>query len=215
MSRKFVHEQAYRNIKDIQAHLADRLIVICGAGAIGSNLTDILARQGCSKIRVIDFDRADASNIGTQLYGESDDGAKKVAALKSRIFRDTGVEIEAIDKRLEKENAKKLLKDATIVVDAFDNSESRKRIRDFCDPCIACIHAGMFEGYAEVVWNDDYKVPADAPDAVDACEQPLARNMTIMCVAVLAEEIMDFLLEKRPRYKSWSITLKDLKISEY
>lgn len=214
MSRKFVHEQAYRNIKDIQAHLADRLIVICGAGAIGSNLTDILARQGCSKIRVIDFDRVDITNVGGQLFGESDDGAKKVAALKARIFRDTGVEIDAIDKRMDESNVSKLVKGASLIVDAFDNSASRRILKE-SDYTAHCIHAGMFEGYAEVVWNSRYKVPADAPDAVDACEQPLARNMTILCVAVLAEEIMDFLLEKRPRYKSWSITLKDLKISEY
>jgi hypothetical protein len=47
-----------------------------------------------------DRDRVEEHNVGTQLYGESEIGAWKVEALRQRLFRATGVEIEALPKDL-------------------------------------------------------------------------------------------------------------------
>ena len=96
MAGRLLHEELYRGGADVLAELRDVQVVLCGAGAVGSNLADNLARQGFAKLRVIDHDRIEEHNVGTQLYGESEVGVWKVEALRNRLFRATGVEIEAV-----------------------------------------------------------------------------------------------------------------------
>ena len=100
-------------------------VTLCGAGALGSHLADNLARQGVRPGKVIDRDRVEEHNVGTQLYGQSEVGAWKVEALRNRLFRAVGVEIEAVAKDLTDRNARGLLKGSGLVIDAFDNAAAR------------------------------------------------------------------------------------------
>ncbi len=43
------------------------LVTVCGAGALGANLAENLARQGFTRIRVIDRDRVEERNLSTWL----------------------------------------------------------------------------------------------------------------------------------------------------
>jgi len=96
----------------------------------------------------------------------------------------------------------------------FDNSKSRKLVQDWARKLkTPCLHAGLFEDYGEVVWDDVYQVPGDAEG--DVCEYPLARNLITIIVGMTSEEILDFCLAKKPRQGSWSFTLKDFKIGPY
>jgi len=216
MENKFAHEESYRG-KNLVDRLSEKLIVICGVGALGSNLADLLVRQGFSNLRVIDMDRVEDHNINTQLFGDRDVGDLKVAATMNRIFEDTGVEIDTNNKKLTEKTVKSMLKGADLVIDVFDNTESRRILHEYCkDNDISCIHGGMFEDYGEVAWNDNYSVPPDPPeDAVDVCDYPLTRNLVMFVITILAEEVVNFCLEKKPRFKSWAITLKDMKIGSY
>src|SRR5271169_2453379 len=99
MADKFLHEAIYRG-GELLPKLASQPLTICGAGALGSQLADNLARQGFQQMRVIDRDRVEEHNVGTQLYGQSEVGAWKVEVLRQRLFRATGVEIEAVRKEL-------------------------------------------------------------------------------------------------------------------
>src|SRR5437763_13320220 len=80
---KFHHEEIYRG-PDRLARLASVPLTLCGAGALGSLLADNLARQGFRQLKVIDRDRVEEHNVGTQLYGESDVGGWKVDVLRNR-----------------------------------------------------------------------------------------------------------------------------------
>src|SRR5688500_1483168 len=100
MAGKYLHEELYRGGVERLARLREVTLVICGAGALGSNLADNLARQGFASLRVIDHDRVEEHNVGTQLYGESEVGVWKVEALRNRLFRGAGVEIDAARKEL-------------------------------------------------------------------------------------------------------------------
>ncbi|MEM7473810.1 MAG: ThiF family adenylyltransferase [Planctomycetota bacterium] len=210
--KKFSREAEFRGSSTLQK-LQDFHVVIAGAGALGSNLIEILARQGFGSIRLIDDDRVEEPNLGTQIYGFDDIGALKVNAARSIIFREVETEIEAIHKRLTSTNVHKLLRGADLVVDVFDNHQSRGVLFEHCASDMPCLHAGLFEGYGEVVWNADYMVPEDSEE--DLCDYPLARNLINLVVSVAAEEIVDFASAETPRRKSWSITLKDLCISSY
>lgn len=210
----FHHEEIYRG-KDLLKRLSEVRLVVCGCGAIGSNLTDNLTRQGFSNIRVVDMDRVDTHNINTQTFETADVGALKVQAMQNRVFRTVGVEIDVESKELKKGTVKKLLKGADLVIDGFDNRASRQLVQDHCrKENIPCLHAGLHTDYGEVVWDDIYMVPQDAVDG-DVCDYPLARNLVTVVVSIAAEEILDFALSAEPRYGSWRFTLKDLRIGSY
>jgi molybdopterin/thiamine biosynthesis adenylyltransferase len=206
----YLHEAIYRGTEAIDK-LGQIQITLCGAGALGSLLADNLARQGIRQLTVIDFDRIEVHNAGTQLYGQSDVGAKKVDVLKAQLFRSVGVELTVHDRRLDDSNVKKYLRRADLVVDTFDNSTSRRIVTDFCrEQLIECLHLGMNADYGEVRWNDSYRVPEDAVEG-DVCDYPLARNLILMLVAAGCEAILRYALQSAK--ENISVTLRDLKIN--
>jgi molybdopterin/thiamine biosynthesis adenylyltransferase len=208
MAGKFHREELYRGA-DSLARLAATRLTLCGAGALGSHLADNLVRQGFGPLRVIDRDRVEEHNVSTQLYGESDVGAWKVEVLRNRLFRAAGVEVEAITKELTERNARSLLKGGGLVIDTFDNSASRRLVQEQCkQQGLTCLHVGLFADYCEVIWDEGYRVPADA--AGDVCDYPLARNLVLLAVALASETLVRFVLEGTRT--NWSATLRDFTV---
>lgn len=208
MADKFHHEAIYRG-SDQLAKLANQRLTICGAGALGSHLADNLARQGFRQLRVIDRDRVEQHNVSTQLYGESDVGAWKAEVLRQRLFRATGIEIEALRKELGERTARTLLQDGGLVIDTFDNSASRRLVQEQCRALsLPCLHVGLYADYGEVIWDERYRVPQDV--AGDVCDYPLARNLILLVVAVASETVVRFALTGER--KDFSVTLGDFAI---
>lgn len=59
----------------------DCAIHVIGCGAIGSRITELLVRLGCTKIHLWDFDTVSPHNITNQLYTSEDIGKPKVDCL--------------------------------------------------------------------------------------------------------------------------------------
>ena len=98
------------------------------------------------------------------------------------------------------------------MVDCFDNHAGRRAVTEACrSGGIPCLHAGLDAEYAEVVWNELYRVPEDAE--ADVCDYPLARNLVVIAAAVAAEELVRFAAGE-PR-RSVTFTLKDLAIRPF
>ena len=210
MTEIYLHERLYRGA-EAMARLGAVKIALCGAGALGSLLADNLVRQGVRQLTVIDDDRVEAHNAGTQLYGQSDVGAFKAEVLRAHCFRAAGVEIQPVVKRLDERTAAKFLRGADLVVDTFDNSASRRLVTEHCRTAgVAGLHLGLNADYGEVHWNEHYRVPADA-ELGNACEYPLARNLTLLVVATGSEAVLRYVLEGRK--ENFSVTLKDLRIN--
>jgi molybdopterin/thiamine biosynthesis adenylyltransferase len=208
MANKFHHEAIYRGDKHL-AKLAEQRLTICGAGALGSQLADNLARQGFQQIRVIDRDRVEEHNVSTQLYGESDIGAWKVEVLRQRLFRATGIELDAVRKELSERTARGLLQDGGLVIDTFDNSASRRLVQEHCRGLqLACLHVGLHADYGEVIWDERYRVPQDVVG--DVCDYPLARNLVLLVIAVASEVVVRYVLDGARH--DWSATLRDFAI---
>jgi tRNA A37 threonylcarbamoyladenosine dehydratase len=206
----FYHESLYRGVEALEK-LEQTRLVVCGAGAVGSNLTNNLARQGIKRIAIIDYDRVEPHNIGAQTYTESDIGMFKVDAVQSELFRIVGVEINAVRQKLTEKNAAKLLKDASLVVDGFDNYASRKIVTDYCKQTdTPCLHVGLSADYAEILWNKNYQAPHDVVDS-HVCDYPMARNLIQFAVALASEAIIRFIL--KDERLGFSFTFQDLKIN--
>ncbi len=210
MPGKFHHERLYRGPEAL-ARLAATRLTLCGAGALGSHLADNLARQGFAALRVIDHDRVEEHNVGTALYGLDDVGVRKAEALRNRLFRGAGVEVEAVARELTADNAGRLLGGAGLVIDAFDNSAARRLVQQTCRARgLDCLHVGLAADYAEVVWDEAYRVPADG--GLDTCDYPLARNLVLLAVAVASEALVRFVLTGERG--NWSLTLADLSVQQ-
>ncbi len=205
------HEQLYRD-SDAMARLASLRLTICGAGALGANLAETLARMGARRIRVIDRDHIETRNLSTQPWESGDVGSRKADLIGSRLYRIARLEAESICRELTDENAERYLTGSDLVLDTFDNTLSRAAVIDFCaEKTIPCLHAGLAGDYAEVVWNDDYRLPSSTLD--DICDYPLARNLVLLTVAVAAECVIRFAADGCQ--ESYTIALRDFAIRPY
>ncbi|MDD5650177.1 MAG: ThiF family adenylyltransferase [Candidatus Nanoarchaeia archaeon] len=203
------HEELYRS-SELVKKMSNAEITVCGVGAIGSNLIDNLIRQGFEKITAIDMDRIEGHNRHTQIWTTRDTGQLKTNTIKNHVFNCMGFSIETISKKLEESNVKKLLQQNNIIIDGFDNVISRKLVTQYCrEKSINCLHIGLAKDYAEIIWNDKYRIP-DEVNSIDVCEYPLARNIILLAVAVATEILITYLDKKEKN--NFIITLKDFKI---
>jgi molybdopterin/thiamine biosynthesis adenylyltransferase len=211
MSDLFLHEKRYRSASLMEI-LTKTRITICGAGALGANMADSLARSGCVHLKVIDRDRIEAQNLSTQPYHANDLGAFKAKILANQLYRAVGARVEGICLELGADNAKNLFKGSELIIDVFDNSGSRQLVKDTANKLgIPCLHAGLGDAYGEVVWNRDYRVPSATND--DICDYPLARNLVVLTVAVACETVLRYL--DHGLMHNHTITLQDFAVRNY
>src|SRR4028118_2330556 len=204
----FVREQLYRT-PAVMTQVKDLSVTVCGAGALGANITENLARAGFGKLVAIDRDRIEERNLSTQPYYKSDIGAYKVKILSNTLYRALGVTVDGRAKELTATNAPQLLRDTTLVIDTFDNSVARQAVKDYCQKAqLPCLHVGLASDYSEVIWNEIYRVPSPVND--DVCDYPLARNLVILTVAVACEVIINFVASAQQQ--SFTVTLGDFAV---
>ncbi len=207
----FVREQLYRT-PALMTQVKDLSVTVCGAGALGANITENLARAGFGKLVAIDRDRIEERNLSTQPYYKSDIGAYKVKILSNTLYRALGVTVDGRAKELTAANAPQLLRDTTLVIDTFDNSVARQAVKDYCKEAqLPCLHVGLASDYAEVIWNDIYRVPSPAND--DVCDYPLARNLVMLAVAVACEVLINFVASGQQQ--SFTVTLGDFAVKPF
>ncbi len=207
----FFHEQLYRT-PALMTQLKDFSVTVCGAGALGANMTENLARSGFCQLRVIDRDRIEERNLSTQPYYKSDIGAYKAKILTNTLYRALGVAIDGRSQELTAANCAQLLRNSNLVIDTFDNSAARQAVKDYCQKNeLPCLHVGLHSDYAEVIWNDIYRVPSPAND--DICDYPLARNLVMIAVAIACEVIITFVATGKQQ--SYTLTLGDFAVKPF
>lgn len=98
----------------------DELVMIGGAGGIGSWLAFFLTRAGF-KPTIFDFDVIEEHNVGGQLFRNSDVGMPKVSALYNIIKEFCGSEINTFNQRIDENSPTHYF-----MFSAFDNMQARK-----------------------------------------------------------------------------------------
>lgn len=115
-----------RNVKGIAKKLKETKVCILGLGGLGSNVAVLLARAGIGYLKLVDFDVVEVSNLNRQQYRISHIGIKKTEAIKTIIKEiNPFVEIEVLNKKVERENILSVVGDVEIVVEAFDVAETK------------------------------------------------------------------------------------------
>lgn len=117
-----------------QERLLASSAVIVGCGAIGAAAAGLLVRAGVGRVRVLDRDFVEPSNLQRQtLFDESDAGEalpKAVAAERKLRAINSGVAVEGIVADLSPQNAEELLSGFDLILDGADNFETRFLIND-------------------------------------------------------------------------------------
>jgi adenylyltransferase/sulfurtransferase len=117
-----------------QRRLASGRALICGCGALGSVIANTLARAGVGKLRIVDRDYPDLSNLQRQvLFDEADVAAglpKAVAAAEKLRRANSTIEIEPVVADVDHTNLVELCQGVDVIVDGTDNFETRFLLND-------------------------------------------------------------------------------------
>ena len=132
-----------------QQRLLKSSAVIVGCGALGTALANLLVRAGVGRLRIVDRDFVEPSNLQRQtLFEESDaqDALPKAIAAERRLRAiNSGVSIEGIVADVSPKNAEDLLRGFPLILDGTDNFETRFLLND------VAIHLRVPWIYAAVV----------------------------------------------------------------
>jgi molybdopterin/thiamine biosynthesis adenylyltransferase len=117
-----------------QARIRAATVAIVGCGALGAAAADLLARAGVGRLRLIDRDIVEASNLQRQgLYDEADAAAgrpKALAAARRIAAINGGVVVEPVVGELTAANACDLLAGCAVVCDGADNFPTRHLVNE-------------------------------------------------------------------------------------
>ena len=109
--------------------------VLVGCGAIGAASANLLVRSGIGRLRLLDRDFVEPSNLQRQtLFDESDAREalpKAIAAERKLRTINSEVQVEGIIADLSPGNAAELLSGFPLILDGTDNFETRFLINDF------------------------------------------------------------------------------------
>lgn len=109
-------------------------VCVVGVGGIGNPVATMLSAMGVGRLRIIDRDVIEISNLHRQhLYNEDDIGKVKVEVAAERLQKiNPTSKIEAIPISVTGYNAESLVDGADIVIDALDSVEARYALNDAC-----------------------------------------------------------------------------------
>lgn len=111
---------------DEQSRLERATIGIAGAGGLGSNVAAHLVRAGVRRLVIADFDVISPSNLNRQFFFRDQIGRRKVDALAENLRRiEPDLDLSPHAVRIDAANLRTIFGECDIVVEAFDNVESK------------------------------------------------------------------------------------------
>lgn len=148
-----------------QRRLLSSRVVLVGCGALGTAVANLLVRAGVGRLRIIDRDFVEPSNLQRQtLFDESDarESLPKAVAAERRLRAiNSEVSIEGVVADLTPKNAEELLSGHDLILDGTDNFETRFLLND------AAVKSGLPWIYAAVVAG--YGVTMTVHPGITAC----------------------------------------------
>src|SRR5437588_4765673 len=109
-------------------------VTLCGCGALGTVLANVLVRAGVGHVRIVDRDFIETHNLQRQVLFDEHDvsenlpkaeaAARKLSAINSSVY------VEPVVTDIDRTNIEELVKDADLVLDGTDNFEIRYLIND-------------------------------------------------------------------------------------
>ncbi len=203
-----------------QRRLAAAQVVVVGCGATGSAVASLLARAGIGRLRIIDRDYVEPSNLQRQaLFDEKDAleslpkasaASRKIAGFNSEVV----VEPEVAD--LTPDNVKRLLGRPDLLLDATDNFETRYLLNDYAvQQGLPWIYAAAVASYGVTMTILPGETaclscvfPAAPRGVVETCDTSGILNSAVNLVASIeATEALKLLVGARDRLRRTLLSL--------
>ncbi len=137
MNERYSRQVLFHEIgKAGQERLLNSRVLLVGCGALGCAQAEMLARAGVGKLRIVDRDFVEFTNLQRQtLFKESDaaDRLPKAIAAKTRIAEiNSEIDVEATIADVNNSNVESLINGVDIVIDGTDNFQVRYLLNDAC-----------------------------------------------------------------------------------
>ena len=181
-----------------QRRLAAGRVAIVGCGATGSALASLLGRAGVGKLRIIDRDYVEASNLQRQSLFEETDAAeslpKAIAAARKIAAFNSEIVVEARVEDVVPGNINALLEGMDVILDGTDNFETRYLVNDYAVknslPWIYAAAVGSYGVTLNVLPGKTACLACIFPDSprgmVETCETSGILNTAVNLVASIA-----------------------------
>jgi len=202
-------------------------VCVVGVGGIGNPVVTQLTAMGIGKLKIVDRDIIEISNLHRQhLYTENDIGRVKVEAAKEKLQQiNSSVDIEALPNSVTKYTAESIVKGFDIVVDALDSIDARYALNDACIklniPLIYAGALGMLGSICTIIPNKTACLrcifPALAEDDMPTCSTEGVHPSILYLVAgIQVSEIVKIILGEKPTLenKLLYIDLNDLSLEK-
>ncbi len=139
-----------------QRRLLANSAVLFGCGALGSVLADTLVRAGVGRLRIVDRDFVELSNLQRQvLFDEADVEMRlpKAVAAATKLRRiNSTVTVEPVVADVDHTNVLSLIDGANLILDGSDNFELRFLINDASlETGVPWIYAGVIGSHGQVM----------------------------------------------------------------
>lgn len=180
MDRQVIEEKEIlsRSERLLGREALDRLkgirVILFGVGGVGSWCAEALVRSGVRHITIVDGDRVAVSNINRQLMATTATvGEVKVEAMKRHLLTVApDVEVEALEKIFQKENAEEFNLDSyDYIIDAIDSLKDKCALID----CATRTGAKFFSSMGAALKMDPTRIKVAEFRQALGC--PLARAL--------------------------------------
>lgn len=132
-----------------QDTINNQVVLVIGAGGLGGFVLDSLARLGVKKIKLVDFDNFDITNLNRQILSkENNIGASKASEGKKYINSiNSSIAVEVFNYRFEECCFDSLFKDTDVVFDCCDDIYTKFNIEEQCQNFNTPLIYGSVAGY--------------------------------------------------------------------
>jgi len=202
-------------------------VCVVGVGGIGNPVVTQLTAMGVGKLKIVDRDIIEISNLHRQhLYTENDLGKVKVEAAKERLEKiNSSVEIEALPNSVTKYTAESIIRGYDIVVDALDSIDARYALNDACVklniPLIYAGALGMLGSVCTIIPNKTACLrcifPALAEDDMPTCStEGVHPSILYLVSGIQVSEAVKIILGEKPTLenKLMYVDLNDLSLEK-
>lgn len=202
-------------------------VCVVGVGGIGNPVVTQLTAMGVGKLKIVDRDIIEISNLHRQhLYTENDLGKVKVEAAKERLEKiNSSVEIEALPNSVTKYTAESIIRGYDIVVDALDSIDARYALNDACIklniPLIYAGALGMLGSVCTIIPNKTACLrcifPALAEDDMPTCStEGVHPSILYLVGGIQVSEAVKIILGEKPTLenKLMYVDLNDLSLEK-
>ena len=198
---RYSRQNRFLGYSDEKNIFSDKNILIIGCGGVGSVLANLLIRGGLKKIKLVDFDVVDETNLQRQIYFEKDVGKLKVKALREYLYQiDSNLDISIFAEQLTEKNIFSLTENIDLIIDCTDNIHTRNIINDYCiQKNLTWLHLGAIMGnFTCMFFNGknskfDYIFRKNVTDQA-CCDVGVLSSTTYGCASLAYNEILKYFM---------------------